>query len=247
MLKGSSSTSTPSVTMRFAALSTPCKRARQPQWRPGQPAPYFASRTIRPRRDSPFQGARRGRELPASLGHPRQLHHRADLAPTRPRAQSLALPDRHDSAHGSQGRLWQRLVCHLRANPLDGIETAVTRLEPNGGTAAPLGTNESISLAEAITNYTLNAAYVNFLDHEVGSIEVGKTGGLDRAGQRSVRHSTGPDQRGQGHPRPCSMASWCLVSSDPAAPADSRRWGPILVATPNIASMRSGEGAKHPN
>ena len=64
------------------------------------------------------------------------------------------------------------------ANPLDGIETAVTRLEPNGGTAAPLGTNESISLAEAITNYTLNAAYVNFLDHEVGSIEVGKQADL---------------------------------------------------------------------
>jgi len=59
-------------------------------------------------------------------------------------------------------------------NPLDGIEAAVTRLEPNGLTNIPLGKNEEIDLATAIRAYTLNGAFVNFLDHKVGSIEVGK-------------------------------------------------------------------------
>jgi hypothetical protein len=41
-----------------------------------------------------------------------------------------------------------------------------------------LGQNEEISLAQAIENYTLNSAYVNFLDHRVGSVEVGKQADL---------------------------------------------------------------------
>ena len=40
-------------------------------------------------------------------------------------------------------------------NPLDGIEAAVTRLEPNGLTNNPLGVNEEIDLADAIEAYTL--------------------------------------------------------------------------------------------
>ena len=60
------------------------------------------------------------------------------------------------------------------ANPLDGIEVAVTRLDPNGKTDKPLGENEEISLAQAIENYTLNSAYVNFLETDTGSIEIGK-------------------------------------------------------------------------
>ena len=63
-------------------------------------------------------------------------------------------------------------------NPLDGIEAAVTRLDPNGLTDVPLGADEEISLAEAIENYTINSAYVNFLDDQVGSIEVGKKADL---------------------------------------------------------------------
>ena len=63
-------------------------------------------------------------------------------------------------------------------NPLDGIEVAVTRLEPNGLTDVPLGENEEISLAEAIKSYTINSAYVNFLDDRVGSIEIGKQADL---------------------------------------------------------------------
>ena len=42
----------------------------------------------------------------------------------------------------------------------------------------PLGVGEEITLAEAIENYTINGAYVNFLDDQVGSIEVGKQADL---------------------------------------------------------------------
>ena len=63
-------------------------------------------------------------------------------------------------------------------NPLDGIETAVTRLDPNGLTDVPLGVGEEITLAEAIENYTINGAYVNFLDDQAGSIEAGKQADL---------------------------------------------------------------------
>ena len=63
-------------------------------------------------------------------------------------------------------------------NPLDGIEAAVTRLEPNGMTSNPLGENEEIDLASAIEAYTINGAFVNFLDDRVGSIEIGKQADL---------------------------------------------------------------------
>ena len=63
-------------------------------------------------------------------------------------------------------------------NPLDGIEAAVTRLEPNGLTNIPLGKNEEIDLATAIKAYTINGAFVNFLEHKVGSIEPGKQADL---------------------------------------------------------------------
>ena len=64
------------------------------------------------------------------------------------------------------------------ANPLDGIEAAVTRLDPNGETDAPLGLDEAINLADAIAAYTINSAFVNFLDHDSGSIETGKRADL---------------------------------------------------------------------
>ena len=64
------------------------------------------------------------------------------------------------------------------ANPLDGIEAAVTRLDPDGDTDSPLGQGEEISLADAIANYTVNSAFLNFLDHDSGSIEAGKRADL---------------------------------------------------------------------
>ena len=64
------------------------------------------------------------------------------------------------------------------ADPLLGIETAVTRLGPLGETDVAFLPDERISLAEAIAAYTIGSAYVNFLDHETGSIEVGKLADL---------------------------------------------------------------------
>ncbi|MFT6958787.1 MAG: putative amidohydrolase YtcJ [Halieaceae bacterium] len=55
-----------------------------------------------------------------------------------------------------------------------GIEVAVTRVDPfllKGDAFLP---EQAISLEDAIEAYTLNSAYVNFLDDKTGSIEVGK-------------------------------------------------------------------------
>lgn len=60
------------------------------------------------------------------------------------------------------------------ADPLLGIETAVTRLGPEGETAEPLLPEQAIELADAIAAYTIGAAFANGLDAETGSIEVGK-------------------------------------------------------------------------
>ena len=61
------------------------------------------------------------------------------------------------------------------ANPLMGIETAITRRDATGEVdAEAFLPEERISLKDAIASYTINAAYVNFLDDVSGSIEVGK-------------------------------------------------------------------------
>jgi hypothetical protein len=63
-------------------------------------------------------------------------------------------------------------------NPLLGIETAITRKDPLTNTSAPFLTHQRIGLADAIEAYTYNAAYVNFLEDDTGSIEVGKLADL---------------------------------------------------------------------
>lgn len=61
------------------------------------------------------------------------------------------------------------------ANPLDGIEVAVRRLDPeNNSEANPFIPEERISLEEALAAYTIGSAYANFREKEVGSIETGK-------------------------------------------------------------------------
>jgi predicted amidohydrolase YtcJ len=64
------------------------------------------------------------------------------------------------------------------ADPLLGIETAVTRLGAEGETTEPLFAEETIGLAEAIAAYTIGAAFANALDADTGSIEVGKRADL---------------------------------------------------------------------
>jgi len=59
--------------------------------------------------------------------------------------------------------------------PLLGIMLGVTRCEP--GETDPdeiLGPEERMTLSEMIESFTINGAHANFLEHETGSIEVGK-------------------------------------------------------------------------
>jgi predicted amidohydrolase YtcJ len=64
------------------------------------------------------------------------------------------------------------------ANPLEEIQVAVTRMDPAGGTTEPLVPQERIALPEALAAFTINAAWVNRLEKETGSIEVGKRADL---------------------------------------------------------------------
>jgi predicted amidohydrolase YtcJ len=64
------------------------------------------------------------------------------------------------------------------ADPLWGIEVALTRTDPDHPELEPLLPGEAVSLAEAIKDYTLEVAWVNRLEHETGSIEVGKSADL---------------------------------------------------------------------
>jgi predicted amidohydrolase YtcJ len=65
------------------------------------------------------------------------------------------------------------------ANPLDAIEVAVRRLDPeNNSEENPFVPEERISLETALAAYTIGSAYANFREKEVGSIEIGKQADL---------------------------------------------------------------------
>jgi len=63
-------------------------------------------------------------------------------------------------------------------NPLDAIETAVTRQNPFDDSGPVLGSGENIELQAALEMYTRNAARVMRLETQSGSIEVGKRADL---------------------------------------------------------------------
>ena len=63
-------------------------------------------------------------------------------------------------------------------NPLLGIETAITRRDPLTNESAPFLDHQRVGLSAALKAYTLNSAYINFAEHETGSIEVGKQADL---------------------------------------------------------------------
>lgn len=63
-------------------------------------------------------------------------------------------------------------------NPLLGIETAITRRNPLTNESEPFLDHQRIGLTAALKAYTLNSAYINFIEHETGSIEVGKRADL---------------------------------------------------------------------
>jgi predicted amidohydrolase YtcJ len=86
-------------------------------------------------------------------------------------------------------------------NPLLEIEVAVTRVAPEARGGAPFLPEERLSLDAALRAFTIGSAYVNHLDAETGTIEVGKLADLvvlDRnlrsldagpIGDASVRHT----------------------------------------------------------
>lgn len=63
-------------------------------------------------------------------------------------------------------------------NPLEAIETAVTRQDASGFIDGVLNPDERVSLATMLAAYTRNAAYVMHHDDEVGTIEPGKLADL---------------------------------------------------------------------
>jgi predicted amidohydrolase YtcJ len=64
------------------------------------------------------------------------------------------------------------------ANPLEGIEVALTRRAPGAKEDEPLSAGEAVTLEQAIEAYTLNVAYVNHMEKETGSITARKSADL---------------------------------------------------------------------
>jgi len=59
-------------------------------------------------------------------------------------------------------------------DPLIGIESGITRSEIGVSTVEILWPEEKVNLEEMIASFTINGAYANFLEDEIGSLEVGK-------------------------------------------------------------------------
>jgi len=64
------------------------------------------------------------------------------------------------------------------ADPFYQIETAVTRVDAESHATEPLNPEQAITLEEAVEGFTSGSAWVNHLDEETGSIEVGKLADL---------------------------------------------------------------------
>jgi predicted amidohydrolase YtcJ len=62
-------------------------------------------------------------------------------------------------------------------NPLEIMEVAIRRIQP-GADAEPLLAAEAVDLPAALAAATVGSAYVNFLEGETGSLEVGKAADL---------------------------------------------------------------------
>ncbi|MES2496501.1 MAG: amidohydrolase [Pseudomonadota bacterium] len=60
------------------------------------------------------------------------------------------------------------------ANPFEGLEVAVTRTNFDLPTTGPLLPGESVTLEQAVAAHTIDVAYVNHLDTQLGSIAKGK-------------------------------------------------------------------------
>jgi predicted amidohydrolase YtcJ len=63
-------------------------------------------------------------------------------------------------------------------NPLEAIQVALTREDPNGVIQGVLNPDERVDLDVMLAAYTINGAYLMHQEHELGSIEVGKLADL---------------------------------------------------------------------
>jgi predicted amidohydrolase YtcJ len=63
-------------------------------------------------------------------------------------------------------------------NPLLEIEVAIRRVAPTARGAAPFVPEQRLTLDEALAAFTIGTAYVNGLDAETGTLEVGKRADL---------------------------------------------------------------------
>jgi predicted amidohydrolase YtcJ len=63
-------------------------------------------------------------------------------------------------------------------NPLDAIQVAVTRRDPNAPAGPPWIPNEVVSLDLMLRAYTIVGAFANFQEKTTGSIEIGKAADL---------------------------------------------------------------------
>ena len=63
-------------------------------------------------------------------------------------------------------------------DPLEGIEVAVTRRDPDGGGRPAMQPDQALDLPTAIAAYTAGAAFANRLEETTGSIETGKAADL---------------------------------------------------------------------
>ena len=77
-------------------------------------------------------------------------------------------------------------------NPLLEIEVAVTRVAPDTRDVAPFLPDERLSLDAALRAFTIGSAYVNHLDEETGTIEVGKLADLVVLDRNLRDESVGP-------------------------------------------------------
>ncbi len=64
------------------------------------------------------------------------------------------------------------------ATPLEGIYAAVTRRTIDGQNIEGWVPEQRITVEEALTAYTINAAYAGFDDKNLGTLEVGKLADL---------------------------------------------------------------------
>ena len=60
------------------------------------------------------------------------------------------------------------------ANPFDGLYAAVTRMSKQHLPKNGWRNDEKLSREQALTTFTLNAAYAAFQEHKIGSLETGK-------------------------------------------------------------------------